>query len=266
MVKHKLFFETHLVEHCNLNCRGCAHFSPLAKKEFAQLECFLRDMSRIRYITRGDLLFVKLLGGEPLLHPQINNFILGFREFFPYTPLRILTNGILLPYMQEDFWKVCKKNNAVLEITKYPIQVDYTEIHRVLVDSGVRFVYRGNTDKEEKKFRHLRLDLTGQQDYVFSFEKCNWGNGAICLVNGKLFACPVPAYIRHFNDYYGKKIPICEKDYIDIYKTNDVNEILERLSKPMEFCKFCNIGKEEGSYNMPYSLSKQEITEWTLQN
>lgn len=27
----QLQFEVHVTEHCNLNCRQCAHFSPLAK-------------------------------------------------------------------------------------------------------------------------------------------------------------------------------------------------------------------------------------------
>ena len=31
---HLRGFELHLVDHCNLNCRGCTHFSPLAEKKF----------------------------------------------------------------------------------------------------------------------------------------------------------------------------------------------------------------------------------------
>lgn len=263
-VRQKLYFETHLVEHCNLNCKGCAHFSPLAEKKFAKLNCFLRDIKRIKYIARGELLFVKLLGGEPLLHPQINEFILGFREIFPNTPLRLLTNGILLPTMESDFWNVCREGDVILEITKYPIAIDYVEIHNVLEKNGAKFVYRGNTDEEEKKFRHLCLDLKGQQNNLLSFEKCTWGNGAICLSDGKLFSCPIPAYIGHFNNYFEKNIPICEDDYVDIYKTDNVSEILERLSKPMKFCRYCNVEAGGVDYNTPYELSKREIAEWIM--
>jgi hypothetical protein len=28
-------FETHMVDHCNLDCWGCSHFSPLADEWFA---------------------------------------------------------------------------------------------------------------------------------------------------------------------------------------------------------------------------------------
>ena len=31
----EFLFEFSLAEHCNLNCVGCAHFSPLAEQEFA---------------------------------------------------------------------------------------------------------------------------------------------------------------------------------------------------------------------------------------
>ena len=30
------WLEVHLAEHCNLNCKGCSHFSPLAEKEFIE--------------------------------------------------------------------------------------------------------------------------------------------------------------------------------------------------------------------------------------
>lgn len=30
----RLRFDVHLVEHCNLNCRYCGHYSPLAKEEY----------------------------------------------------------------------------------------------------------------------------------------------------------------------------------------------------------------------------------------
>ena len=33
-----LMFEVHLVDHCNLNCKGCSHFSPVSEKKFVDVE------------------------------------------------------------------------------------------------------------------------------------------------------------------------------------------------------------------------------------
>ena len=35
--------EYHIVDHCNLNCAGCSHFSPLAEHWFVDPEAFERD-------------------------------------------------------------------------------------------------------------------------------------------------------------------------------------------------------------------------------
>ena len=48
-------FQTHIVEHCNLNCASCAHYSPLHDKEFLCVEEYKKDykicfQKRKRYI------------------------------------------------------------------------------------------------------------------------------------------------------------------------------------------------------------------------
>lgn len=258
----KLYFEIHLVEHCNLNCKGCSHFAPLAQEEYIQMENFVKDIDRIKKITKGDLLFVKLLGGEPLLHPEIKELVCYVRKTFPKVPIRLLTNGMLLLNKQKDFLDICRRNDVILEITKYPIEFEYEELHRILIQSKVNFVYRGNTNKEEKKFFHIHLDLEGNQNHNYSFNHCMWGNGAICLKDGKLFTCPLPAYINHFNQYFKKNIPVCEEDYVDIYKVNKVEEILERLSTAPKFCRFCDVGGGEFIYDSKYGKSERNINEW----
>ena len=44
----RLQLETHLVEHCNLNCQMCTHFSPLARPQCTEVESFSRDMQRLQ--------------------------------------------------------------------------------------------------------------------------------------------------------------------------------------------------------------------------
>ena len=64
-----LSFELHIADHCNLKCKGCIHFSPLAEEKFLDTDIFQRDCQRIAELTDNNRLGkIRLMGGEPLLH------------------------------------------------------------------------------------------------------------------------------------------------------------------------------------------------------
>ena len=112
-------FGVPLVEHCNLRCCGCDHFAPLAEQEFADLDAFENDFARLSYLVDGKAEKIGLMGGEPLLHPQVKDFLYIARRHFRKTKIRIVTNGVLLLNKKEDFWKACRDNNIIVEVTKY---------------------------------------------------------------------------------------------------------------------------------------------------
>jgi len=218
---------------------------------------------QIAKLTNSDVAYIKLLGGEPLLHPIIDEIIYTTREKFLKSPIIIITNGILLPEMEESFWESCRRNNVIIEVTKYPINLDYNNFLDIVHKNNVKYRYRGNSENEEKKFWHIRLDLEGEQDAKESFISCKWGNGAICLADGKLYTCVIPAYIRHFNSYYSANLKITEKDYVDIYKCDSEKDILKALCQVPEFCKYCTMDEGNIKYNMNYGHSNKNIDEWT---
>lgn len=45
--KKQIRFIVDIVVHCNLNCKGCGHFSPLASESFLDLETFENDLRRL---------------------------------------------------------------------------------------------------------------------------------------------------------------------------------------------------------------------------
>lgn len=67
--------EFHLADHCNLNCKGCTHFSNLVKEPvLADYEQFRQDLRRLSGLF-SNIYEIFLLGGEPLLNPDAGNFI-----------------------------------------------------------------------------------------------------------------------------------------------------------------------------------------------
>jgi hypothetical protein len=95
-------FDVHLTDHCNLNCAGCNHFSPLCREgRFADLGVFARDMGRMSALFADRSPIVHLLGGEPMLHPDVEKFLPIARAAFPKSVIQIVTNGLLLPIKRE---------------------------------------------------------------------------------------------------------------------------------------------------------------------
>jgi MoaA/NifB/PqqE/SkfB family radical SAM enzyme len=251
----------HLVDHCNLNCRGCDNFSPLSNKVFADSKIFENDCARIAKLSNGKIDEIQLLGGEPLLHPQVIDFMKIARSAFPSNTISIVSNGILLPKMKEDFWNCCKENNISIIVTKYPINIDYTLIEKKIKAKGIAYTYYGNTESVDKSMQCLPLDIDGKQNPLDSFLRCSRANRCISLDNGKLYTCSLIPYVNYFNSYFDKNLKITDSDFIDIYKVKSIDEILDFVAKPMPFCKYCNL--KDTIWDIGFGISKKEISEWT---
>jgi uncharacterized radical SAM superfamily Fe-S cluster-containing enzyme len=160
------YLEMHLTDHCNLGCKGCSHFSPIAEVWFANLSEHKRDMRQLRTLF-SNIEIIRLVGGEPLLHPEIEEFLYVTREYFGKVSIRIATNGLLLPFMTERFWEACKVNRIEINCTVYPPFVhkkneilDKVELKGIIIKS-----------KEAKKFRSI-LNLKGDSNPDSAFKFC----------------------------------------------------------------------------------------------
>lgn len=256
--------EYHLAEHCNLNCKSCDHFSPIAEPCLAKIKDFERDIKRFAQISGQKLKKLNLLGGEPLLNPEIIDFIRIARENLPNTNIQIVTNGILLNEQKENFWHACNKYDIKIVVTKYPIKLDFNEIKNTAKKHNVKFEFFGRRTKAIKTSYHLPLDLEGQQNPTENFAKCFHANNCVMLKNGKIYPCTVAPNIEHFNKFFGYQIPLTDSDGIDIHKATTMAEILEFIAKPIPFCKYCNVKCR--TFGHEWEISKKQIEEWRIKN
>ncbi len=86
--------EVVVAEQCNLSCRGCSHLSPIAGRWFADPAELLVDLKRLARAFSCHV--VKLLGGEPLLHPDLAAVASSVRQAMPRAEVHLVTNGLLL--------------------------------------------------------------------------------------------------------------------------------------------------------------------------
>ncbi|MCL2131481.1 MAG: radical SAM protein [Lentimicrobiaceae bacterium] len=251
----------HLADHCNLNCRGCDNFSPLSPEVFADIAVFERDCARIAQLSKGRVQEIQLLGGEPLMNPQVIDFMQVARKHFPSVNIKLVSNGVLLLKQKEAFWNACRQNAIEIVVTKYPINIDYEAIKQLAERQGVKFRFYGSTAEVAKTMQCMPLDLSGKQNACDSFLRCSSANRCVSMDNGRIYTCSLIPYIKYFNAHFGQNLPVTEDDFMDIYKAENMEEILKFLCRPMPFCRFCN---QKGMiWDIGYGTSKKEISEWT---
>lgn len=95
--------EVDIVEHCNLSCRSCSHLSPILPSRILDPAAVARDLTLLGRHYQASR--VNLLGGEPLLHPDLVGMIAAVRGTRVAARVRVVTNGLLLPRMPAEFWE-----------------------------------------------------------------------------------------------------------------------------------------------------------------
>ena len=268
--RKRLRFETDVTAHCNLNCKSCHHFSPVADQYFVKTEIFEKDFERLSQLAGRNNENIDIMGGEPLLHPEISTLAEIARKYFD-GPVNIVTNGLVLEKMNEVFWESCRKNNIRIIVTSYPVKLNVKRIkelakkHNVTLKIRTRFM-------DKHAWSKLPLDLNGLQCIMKNRKFCLTVNTCIFLKDGRLATCCLPLVADRFNNYFSKDmgtrsdsfepttLEATDDDSIDIYKAKDIGEVYEFLSKPIPFCRYCRIKSWE--IGIEWEVSKKEITEW----
>jgi hypothetical protein len=250
-----------ILDHCNLRCKGCDHFACIADEKIFSQEGLYRDLERLSQIFNGDYIIkIAVMGGEPLLHPELKQILADVRYFFPHTEIRLTTNGLLLLQQDEDFWKVCRENEVTIVNTKYPINLDHEEMKKKAQSENVKFkFFEGTGDGVIKQSFKKHINLAGDSDPADSFSKCHISNYGNILLDGKFYGCPfsVQSY-RIFNKKFNQNLRMTEEDYIDIYQDVTKEDFFRFAAKPKFYCRYCK-GLSEP---FDWERSKQQMCEW----
>ncbi len=225
-----------IVSQCNLACRDCDHVSPIAKNRFTNPETLHRDFSILAKVYKPQL--VQLLGGEPLLHPDIVTVIKAVRASGISDRVMVVSNGLLLSRMQDDFWE----NLDDLEVSIYPD----SNLDQKLIENYQAKAMEHNVRLEVyyyKEFRrHFSIPGTQNQALVERiYRSCKkvhvWGCHSI--YEGHIYKCPQSIFIP------GMLGLVREKHTRDGLKLRDAPDFRDELyhfltsSEPLQACRNC---------------------------
>lgn len=245
-----------VVDHCNLNCRGCTSYANIAKPAFVSCEEFKQDMKAMkRKITKMEL-FV-FYGGEPLLHPELDSLIRIFRDVYPVTPVEIISNGLLIPKMSEKLVGTIRDSGGIrFVITQYPPT-------KKMISKVVAFMIKNAIDYRigEPLEEFFRILTKEEQDAEVIYEKCKQTFYCKTIRKGKMYACPVIPYTFERLDFFDIALNEDEKkeSFFDLHDgLENVWDMLIRLRDPFALCKFCQVDKEM----LPWKIGEAERSDW----
>ena len=252
--RKSFYFEIVAAEHCNLQCAMCSHYSSVAQSRFLDLDELDKDLTRMKDLFNGFNLTCCILGGEPLLHPQIPVILKKCRQYLPKARLQICTNGILLSKMNDEFWNVMREAKVELIVSVYPINLDYDEIMRLAEKKGLKEVVREQA--VDKGFvKNIINHKPGNAKY--NSIMCDAHHRSHTLSHGKLYTCHCSANIHIFNQYFDENFP--EENGIDIHEAKNLKTVLRHVKKPCSLCSYCRPDK---FILQPWEHSSKQINEW----
>lgn len=259
-----LRFDVQVAEHCNLNCKNCNHCSSVAEEEFLDVAEYEKDCARLSELFDSEVKYIALLGGEPLLHPKLPEIMRITREAFQVGKIRIITNGLLLPSMGDDFWAACRDYRITLAPTEYPVSFDYVkwreyaEAHEVIWDS---FPYYNIDGKSGVKLLQRGLiGTTGRHVVEHNYYHCPHANNCLTLRHGRLYTCLRAAHAHHLKNYFNLDIHLSERNSVNIYEVKDAYELMAKVNRPIPFCQYCNL--DSLGYEEAWGISRKDRYEW----
>ena len=173
----------------------------------------------------------------------------------------IVTNGILLKKMSDEFYNICIESCIEIAITDYKI-FDIATTMGKLKELGIQTKLYRNPKNFIWRYKHIRL-TKGEIDCL---TKCIFKHQCNNYRNGKIYLCPHIAYIDFFNNYFGKNITLDNTDYISLDEINSYDELVEKINsaKP-NFCyHYCNYYDKTHLEKGIWHTTKKDINEFCL--
>lgn len=251
------YLEFHIEDACNLNCKACEHYSPLVKKstqtqaDYEKVEADLRQLKTLI----SDIGTIRILGGEPLLNPELPRYVYLSRNLYPDADVMVVTNALLLNRLPEETYDAMRKCGAAFMVSLYPpLKAEIDDIISSVKEKGVTVFCSPLIEAFS-----MKQNLDGSSDRDAQFARC-FQAGCHNVYRGKIAACFLPFTTRYFNEAFRQTLP--EDGAIDLYEAGlTTHKLKERLDRSFERCRYCELPVE-----VPWQQAAKEpvLSDWVV--
>jgi len=193
---------------CNLQCEYCAHLGRYIKGH-VPIESIREWISSWR--NRLLPCVVRILGGEPCLHNDLDHVVRAVHEAWPEAQRIIVTNG-LIERSDDDFLNAARETSTHILVS---VHHDTPEMHKVVdantgkwQDAGITVSKKLFTTEWRKCYRlHQGKPVPYETDPKTAFDRCCTQRNCITLLDNNLYMCPQAALFQYAynNKYVGEE-------------------------------------------------------------
>lgn len=241
--------EVHIVDHCNLRCHACCSLSPYLPRWFIDPA----DLDRDLRLARGAIApqFLKLVGGEPSLHPALDECLEIARNSAIAPVVSVTTNGFLLPRASARFWQLVQ----ALTVSLYPQPRLPGETIALIEKRAAEHNIPINW-KRQNEF--VQMDVTGPHDTAVTreiYEECWLRRRCHMVSHGRFYTCTRPP---HFDTFHGPGFGYRDDGLILDAEPNMAQRIKTYLQRPepLKACSICRGGNAPVAPHRQMSVSE----------
>ena len=191
------YLEIDIVIGCNLKCEQCSHLSPYRKGFVPADDVIHWFRSWSEKIVPKKL---HLLGGEPLLHPELPRILRETKAILSQTEIGLVTNGLMFAKVSADVFKALEETQIYVIVSNHASceseQRQFDEAMSKLRNYSFAYKVR----KSHRKWL-IQYDKTPDgtpmmfsSNPLTAWEVCA-SKTCIALANNKLYKCAVLASI-----------------------------------------------------------------------
>jgi organic radical activating enzyme len=250
--------EVNATLHCNMRCTSCSHLAPLFRRTNVDPLALHDSLAMLADSYHAS--YTKILGGEPLLHPDLIGVIEAVRSSKVSDTVLVCTNGTLLDRAPPAFWQAVD----TVEISVYPSRPISPERMR-----GFEALAREHgTDLVVNHYSHFRVAYSEQgtdSDTLVReiFDTCKLAHVWLShtVVDGWLYRCPqsvfLPEQLAHSD--WDRTVDGIEIEQGPAF----VRELLAFLNRntPLRACRRClgSVGLLHRHTEVPRAHWRQEL-------
>jgi uncharacterized Fe-S cluster-containing radical SAM superfamily protein len=215
MKKIKWPFEAgafYITDVCNFTCSECVSYNNLSLKGYSKWEENKKYIEGFSHHI--EFSWIEIMGGEPFLNPDLENWLKGMREYNPNSLITLCTNGSRVLKVK-NLYELLKDYNIILDVSWHGYGWDNIKNNVLSILKNPKFLEHKNVrdvwvdDNSVKVFFNLRNQFTKSSNFLANkfydsdpekaYSVCEQ---RICpdIREGKVYKCPVIPSILKVNE------------------------------------------------------------------